>query len=302
MDDISFQAVFDALADHVAVLDACGRVAAVNRALREFGDASGSPARVGALYTDLFGSLYGGAPDETAALGRGVGAVLRGESPRWGFEHACHTPQPRWFSVNVTPLGGPQRGAVAQHCDVTDHKEREEAIYTLAHRDALTGLMNRRRFADEAEKLLVLSRRSRLTSALIYLDLDGFKAVNDTHGHAAGDALLRAVAARLSAHARQSDLLARFGGDEFVVFLFNSAEAQSLTTARRYQNSLLQPFRVRGHALNVRGSFGLAHFPQDGETVDELLSHADEAMYAAKASGGGIHFYPPMARLFRERL
>ena len=301
MNDISFQAVFDALADHVAVLDACGRVVTVNRALKEFGDASGALAQVGALYTDLFNSVYGGAPDE-AALAKGIAAVLRGDAPRWGFEHACHTPRPRWFSVSVTPLGGLQRGAVVQHCDVTEHREREAAIYTLAHRDALTGLMNRRRFTDEAEKLLVLSRRSRLTSALIYLDLDGFKAVNDTHGHAAGDGLLRAVAARLNAHARQSDLLARFGGDEFVIFLFNSTEAQSLTTARRYQNSLLQPFRVRGHALNVRGSFGLAHFPQDGDTVDELLSHADEAMYAAKASGGGIHFYPPTPRLFRERL
>ena len=304
MSDISFRAAFDALTDHVVVLDADGCVVAVNSALQGFADALGAPLQVGAPYIGVFRELYG-LPDDTAALGRGVDAVLRGERSSYGLEHACHAQQ-RWFSVMVTPLPGPQDGAaiggaVVQHRDITEFKEREKAIFTLAHRDALTGLMNRRHFSDEAEKLLLLSRRSHLTSALIYLDLDGFKAVNDTHGHAAGDALLRAVAARLSAHARQSDLLARFGGDEFVVFLFNSTEAQSLTTATRYQNSLLQPFRVRGHALNVRGSFGLAHFPHDGESVDDLLSHADEAMYAAKALGGGIHFYPPTPHLFRER-
>ncbi len=298
--DLSFRAVFDALTDHVAVLDAGGRVVATNRALKGFGAALGLPAQVGSLYMDAFRRLYDGASDEAAALDEGVRAVLKGELPSFRLEHACHAPRPRWFSVSVTPLPGPQRGAVVQHRNITESKEREEAIYTLAHHDALTGLMNRRHFSNEAEKLLVLSHRSRLMSALIYLDLDGFKAVNDTHGHAAGDLLLRAVAARLRAHARQSDLLARFGGDEFVIFLFNSSEAQSLTTATRYQNSLLQPFKVRGRALNVRGSFGLAHFPQNGETVDELLSHADEAMYAAKALGGGIHFYPPTPRLFRD--
>ena len=304
MSDIFFRAAFDALTDHVVVLDADGCVVAANVALRGFADALGAPLGVGAPYIDVFKRLYGGAPDETAALGRGVDAVLGGERSRFGLEHTCHA-QPRWFSVMVTPLpgvGAATGGAVVQHRDITEFKEREEAIFTLAHRDALTGLMNRRYFSDEAERLLLLSRRSHLTSALIYLDLDGFKAVNDTHGHAAGDALLRAVAARLSAHARQSDLLARFGGDEFVIFLFNSTEAQSLTTATRYQNSLSQPFKVRGHALNVRGSFGLAHFPHDGETVDDLLSHADEAMYAAKALGGGIHFYPPSPHLFREHV
>ena len=306
MSDISFRAAFDALTDHVVVLDVGGRVVAVNSALQGFGDALGVSLQVGAPYVDVFRELYGGAPDETAAFGRGIDAVLWGERSSFGLEHPCHT-QPRWFSAMVTPLPGPQDGAViggvvVQHRDITEFKEREAAIFTLAHRDALTGLMNRRHFSDEAEKLLVLSRRSRLMSAIIYLDLDGFKAVNDTHGHAAGDSLLRSVAARLKAHARQSDLLARFGGDEFVVFLFNSTEAQSLTTARRYQNSLLQPFKVRGRALNVRGSFGLAHFPHNGDTVDELLSHADEAMYAAKALGGGINFYPPTPRLFRERV
>ena len=305
MSDISFRAAFDALTDHVVVLDAEGRVVAVNRALQGFADALGVSLQVDAPYIDVFRGLYG-PPDEAAAFSRGVDAVLGGERPSYGLEHPCHTSRPRWFSVTVTPLpgqgGAAVGGAVVQHRDITEFKEREEAIFTLAHRDALTGLMNRRHFSDEAEKLLVLSRRSRLMSAIIYLDLDGFKAVNDTHGHAAGDSLLRSVAARLSAHARQSDLLARFGGDEFVIFLFNSTEAQSLTTATRYQNSLLQPFKVRGHALNVRGSFGLAHFPHDGETVDELLSHADEAMYAAKALGGGIHFYPPTPRLFREHV
>ncbi len=305
MSDISFRAAFDALTDHVVVLDAEGRVVAVNRALQGFADALGVSLQVDAPYIDVFLGLYG-PPDEAATLSRGVDAVLGGERPSYGLEHPCHT-QPRWFSVMVTPLPGPQDGAatsgvVVQHRDITEFKEREAAIFTLAHRDALTGLMNRRHFSDEAEKLLVLSRRSRLMSAIIYLDLDGFKAVNDTHGHAAGDALLRSVATRLKAHARQSDLLARFGGDEFVIFLFDSTEAQSLTTARRYQNSLLQPFKVRGRALNVRGSFGLAHFPHNGDTVDELLSHADDAMYAAKALGGGIHFYPPTPRLFRERV
>ena len=129
MSDIFFRAAFDALTDHVAVLDACGRVVAVNSALEGFGDALGVSLRMGSPYMDVFRELYGGAPDDAAALDEGVRAVLGGERRRYGLEHPCHT-QPRWFSAMVTPLPGPQDGAViggvvVQHRDITEFKERE---------------------------------------------------------------------------------------------------------------------------------------------------------------------------------
>ena len=133
-----------------------------------------------------------------------------------------------------------------------------------------------------------MAERGGHTFALLYLDLDGFKMVNDTNGHAVGDEVLRQVAARLKTLARDSDLLARQGGDEFVILLQNVTPEQVMAAAERYRRSLAQPFMIHGVAVKLRGSFGVARYPDAAATIPELLRCADRAMYRAKQAGGGV--------------
>jgi diguanylate cyclase (GGDEF)-like protein len=153
--------------------------------------------------------------------------------------------------------------------------------------DALTGLPNRLLLGDRLRQSIQVAERSGHVFALAYLDLNGFKQINDNHGHDAGDEVLRAVAARLQGGLRGSDTVARLGGDEFVVLLTPaqaSAEAQPVLS--RLLDALAQPITLaNGTQVAVGSSLGLAHYPADGRTADALMRHADEAMFANKRAG-----------------
>lgn len=158
----------------------------------------------------------------------------------------------------------------------------------LARHDPLTGLANRRLFAERLDAALARARRSGLGLAVVWLDLDNFKRVNDKHGHAAGDSLLQAVARRLQASARETDLVARLGGDEFLVLLadlpLSGAEAAAAAVVERMVCSLAEPLVAQGAALRVTASVGISLYPTDATCADELLAHADAAMYQSKTT------------------
>lgn len=178
------------------------------------------------------------------------------------------------------------RSMVLVLTDITALKHREELAWYQANHDELTGLANRRALTEHARRLLSVAQRQNRLSAVLVMDLDGFKQVNDALGHAQGDALLRRVAVRLSAVLREYDVVARTGGDEFVALLPEvESEAVAMTVGEKMIAAATETLAHPEGDLHIHASVGLALFPADGEDFDALVQRADEAMYAAKASG-----------------
>ncbi|SFC12322.1 PAS domain S-box-containing protein/diguanylate cyclase (GGDEF) domain-containing protein [Marinospirillum celere] len=170
--------------------------------------------------------------------------------------------------------------------DITDRKRKEEQIHTLAYYDDLTGLANRRLLIDRLELALSSAKRHKHKMAVLFLDLDLFKRINDTLGHLAGDEVLKEVARRLEANINEGDSVARLGGDEFTVLV---PEVETLhlleTEASRLIHALTQPLNIMQNQLVVSTSIGISVFPDDGDSAETLLKHADTAMYRAKDAG-----------------
>jgi diguanylate cyclase (GGDEF)-like protein len=168
-------------------------------------------------------------------------------------------------------------------------ERRIEQLSRLAQRDELTGLANRALLADRLERALASARRHRTEAAVMILDLNGFKAVNDRLGHAAGDLLLRAVGERLRARVRETDTVARLGGDEFAVVVENLGRPDyAALVARKLLDAIAPPVVLEGEEASVTASMGAALFPRDGNEAALLLRRADSAMYRAKAEGGNL--------------
>ncbi len=181
--------------------------------------------------------------------------------------------------------------------DVTEHKALQEEIERLAFHDPLTGLGNRRLFLNRLEHALTVRRPTGLGCAVLFMDLDDFKKINDTLGHGAGDELLCAVARRLESALRTADTIARFGGDEFAVLLDDVDLARSTALAERIGTTLRRPLRIQGVDISIRGSIGIA--VAEGDTsADDILRDADAAMYAVKSGGKDSHnAFPSTASL-----
>jgi diguanylate cyclase (GGDEF)-like protein/PAS domain S-box-containing protein len=170
--------------------------------------------------------------------------------------------------------------------DITERKEAEARIEYLAHHDPLTGLPNRVLFRDRMGLAMAWAERNGGKVALLFVDLDHFKTINDTLGHPVGDALLQQVAQRLRACVRDTDTISRLGGDEFLVALTDVADSEDVAqVASKITESLAVPMQVQGHDLSVTLSAGIAMWPDDGQDFDLLLQRADTAMYQAKAAG-----------------
>lgn len=182
------------------------------------------------------------------------------------------------------------RRMVGALVDITERKRRESDLERLAFEDPLTGAANRRALDEHAEKYLALAGRRGTHVGLVYLDLTGFKAINDRHGHAAGDAVLTEVARRLEAGARTSDVVSRVGGDEFVVLLPDVEDRDAVVTAaRRMVGGLDEPpveLEDGQTAVTIRAEAGIAVYPEHGTRLEELVRAADRAMYRAKKSNG----------------
>jgi diguanylate cyclase (GGDEF)-like protein/PAS domain S-box-containing protein len=170
--------------------------------------------------------------------------------------------------------------------DITDRKLMEEQIKHLAHFDSLTDLPNRTLFTDRLQQALAIARRDKERLALMFIDLDKFKPINDRYGHHIGDLVLKEVALRIQACLRESDTVARIGGDEFVVLLPTiDARQDALIVAEKIRQSLNQPIRQTGQTLNISSSTGVALYPEHGVDETQLIRNADTAMYYAKATG-----------------
>ena len=194
---------------------------------------------------------------------------------------------PLSISVSGVPLAGEDMFVCVIH-DLTEQRRAQEHIHRLAHHDALTGLENRLSLTQHLEQLLAQARRNDESVALLFLDLDHFKKINDSMGHQAGDMLLIAVAQRLRELLRDVDVIARLGGDEFIVVMEGSLTPELVgAVAVRIVQSLSTPYDIDGKVVHSGASVGCAMFPGDADSAETLMRHADTAMYAAKSEGRG---------------
>jgi diguanylate cyclase (GGDEF)-like protein/PAS domain S-box-containing protein len=197
-----------------------------------------------------------------------------------------------WVSENMTLLdGGILEGTIL---DITDRKTAQEQMEYQAYHDALTGLPNRLLFRDRIEIALAHAKRHRTTAAVMFLDLDQFKLVNDSLGHTVGDTLLQEVGRRLVLSIRADDTVARMGGDEFTVLLTDIKETgSSAIVAQKLLDAISQPMVIEEHELYVTTSIGVSLFPEDGSDAETLLRRADSAMYRAKEAGRNNYQFAP---------
>lgn len=201
-----------------------------------------------------------------------------------------------WLSINeVRDNEGQLTHYVALFSDISERKAAEEHMHTLAHYDALTGLPNRTLLSDRLQQAITSAKREKSHMALMFIDLDKFKPVNDTLGHHIGDLMLKEVAQRMLECLRESDSAARIGGDEFVVLLpLIDAASDAVAVAEKIRHALNQPFELAGHRLNISSSIGVAVYPEHGGDEKSLLKNADTAMYFAKEAGrNNVTLYAP---------
>ena len=200
---------------------------------------------------------------------------------------------PEWLSIDrVCDDDGKVINYIAMWSDISERKEAEARINYLAHYDVLTDLPNRVLFADRFQQALVHARRTDQNVALLFLDLDRFKRVNDSLGHRAGDQLLQTIAARLKECVREDDTVSRRGGDEFVILLSGlSRPQQAGAVASKILSALARPVLCEGQEISVSASIGIACYPQDGQDGESLVVNADLAMYRAKQLGRDNYQY-----------
>lgn len=200
---------------------------------------------------------------------------------------------PEWLSISVVrDEAGNVQQYIAVISDITERKNQQEKIQYQAYYDALTGLPNRSLLLERISQSLLYSERYKQLSALLFIDLDRFKRINDTMGHEAGDALLIEVSARLSQIVRKSDTVSRFGGDEFVVLLNNISSIEHCTSvAQKIIKEMSKPFIIQGFEVFSGASIGITLLPEDADNAKELLRLADLAMYKAKENGRNQFHY-----------
>jgi diguanylate cyclase (GGDEF)-like protein/PAS domain S-box-containing protein len=213
---------------------------------------------------------------------------------------------PQWGSLSsVLDKSGKLRSYVAVFSDISKDKQAEEKLYHLANHDVLTGLPNRMKFNDQLSQALERARRAQSQLAVVFIDLDRFKLVNDTLGHAVGDLYLKQIAERLAQGLRKQDTLSRWGGDEFVIFLDDVGSRSDIAEAvGRLLTRIAKPIILSGHELVPTASFGISVFPDDGKVSGDLIRTADAAMYRAKEKGrNGFEFYAEhMSTALNEKL
>ncbi|MDT8409687.1 MAG: GGDEF domain-containing protein [Wenzhouxiangellaceae bacterium] len=278
-----YRAAFDASPSSMAILDSNGDIRAVNQAWLRFSieNAGRADAYLGCNYLEII-------PAGDAMLDHirsMLSDLLAGRSSQMELEYPCHSPtRQRWFLMRAIRFRHSANEAVLViHTDITSRRIAEQAAREASETDALTGLLNRRSFFERARQILLTARRLEKTAALLFVDLDKFKLINDQHGHAAGDAVLVETARRLSACVRNTDAPARLGGDEFVALCMIDHPETTSQLAERLLTSLTRPIRFEEHNFKIQCSIGVAQYPMHAETLEQLLELADQMMYRAKS-------------------
>ncbi len=281
--EMFLRGIFDNAAEGIWVIDTSRCTIKANRAMcTMLGTTEDAMAGV---------SIYQFVDAQNAETFRARSAITQDSGLGTAYEIELTTSQgcQRSCLFNSSPLrdaGGHIVGSFAVVSDITPMKEHQRQLEHIAHYDALTCLPNRVLLADRLQQALAQASRRQTLMALIYLDLDGFKPVNDNHGHEVGDALLVALSHRLKETLREGDTLARLGGDEFVVVLTDLTEmAECERVLARMLTAAALPVQVQDLVLKVSASLGVTLFPLDDSDADTLLRHADQAMYVAKQAG-----------------
>jgi diguanylate cyclase (GGDEF)-like protein len=206
----------------------------------------------------------------------------------WEMEQYCKNGSTVWVDVTVNVVNneaGHPHEIIGITRDATARRRMEQTLQHMAHYDQLTGLPNRTLFFDRLARDLSRARRNEARMALLFMDLDGFKAANDTHGHDVGDQLLREVAERITNCVRESDTVARMGGDEFIVTLDIHIDDDAARMAQKLISVISTPYHPSGSEVRLGTSIGISLFPEHSGNLEELLTLADAAMYQVKQNG-----------------
>lgn len=240
-----------------------------------------------------------GHPDDGALESAALSELEHGRKVVQFEKRYRHLTRPHalWTLINAALIREPtgNDGYLYQIQDLTERKNAERQLMQLAYYDPLTGIGNRARLHQQLEHLLAVAKRARQRFALVFMDVDNFKQVNDSLGHACGDVLLKTMAERLLGCVRESDLVARIGGDEFVLVLTMVDEAEDvLVTTQKVCSVLGQAIQIDEREIICTVSMGISLYPDDGDEINALMRHADTALYAAKADGrNSIRFFKP---------
>ena len=281
-------AILDCLQQAVIVVNLAGTITRSNAAAAELSGLSLGEL-VGSQLRDLPFTIRDRSGNPLEPTHSPIHRALEGEAVRGQFLQIERPDGTRlWVEVSSCPLSEPDGqpyGAMSTYADVTGRVERERRIRHEADTDDLTGLANRRALGRMLNAALLRAEVHELAVGVLMLDLDGFKAVNDRFGHAAGDTALREVATRLRRSVRDRDMVARTGGDEFVVVLadLSTDENAAHEAAERIEAAFVPPLRLANADVQLRAAVGVACFPKDGRELDALLAAADRAMYARKS-------------------
>lgn len=284
-------AFLEHIPDHVYFKDRNSRFLRVNRALANSFGLSDPAEATAKADSDMFTPEHASRAleDEQRIIETGRGVTGIEEKETWPDGHES------WVLSTKVPLRdrrGRILGTMGISRDITDRKQAELRIRYMALHDALTGLPNRSLLEDLLAHAIALAARNGKRVAVLMLDLDRFKSVNDSFGHHIGDRLLEAVAVRLRNCLRESDIVARLGGDEFVIGLPLMEKDQDIEqVASKVLSTLSASFEIEGHGIQIGASIGVCEYPSDGENPRDLLQAADTAMYEAKNSGRGIYSF-----------
>ena len=278
-----WERTFHAVADPIFRLDEEWRITRLNRAASDWLREPAAALAGRQIEEVLFKTAP---PDDWPRRATLQSADVQREY-RWRADIERATRQTWEFSaIGMVDGEGKRAGAILVARDITERLREEEKVRALAFRDTLTGLPNRLLLVDRLQQALAAAKRVQQGVAVMFLDLDRFKEVNDTYGHDAGDALLKTLAQRMQACLRSSDTLARLGGDEFVIVLPDLEACNDATAiAEKILAVVAQPVELSGAALQVGVSIGIALYPDCGEGPDQLIQAADAAMYGAKQAG-----------------
>jgi diguanylate cyclase (GGDEF)-like protein len=295
------QDAVDAISQGIIMVDRSGYVAVMNRRIRQllFVPAGAAAGRV--TLARLLGQA--GMVESDADAARALASDVW-QPPESDDGTPYEQARPDGTIVEIQTHRLENGGFVRTYADVTERKRAELKITYLAYHDSLTGLANRRLFRDRVATAILHSQPGNQGCAVLSVDLDGFKYANDMYGHTFGDAVLLNVAGRLNNEVAHSGVVARFGGDEFFVLL-DAPDPRGCVEALagRLIVSLSEPYQIDNREIVMSASIGIAQYPADGQTVDDLLTNADTALYRAKEAGHGTFraYDPAMALLMSER-